>query len=205
VTPTTIRPDTARRHQDKYTNKNLLHKLALGRFHDALAAEIASLSPKSILDFGCGEGFLVERLRERGVAMPGYVGVDLRSEAVQLARERNPDMEFRTVDIFEWPRREVRFDLVIASEVLEHLYEPERYLERLVQVSSRALLLTVPHEPWFRLLNLMRGRDILRLGNHPEHVQHWNPESFTRFVRGYASVVAVRSAFPFVILTAGRD
>ena len=59
----------------------------------------------------------------------------------------------------EMPFGDEQFDLVVASEVLEHLYEPERFLERLCRLSRGPVLLTVPHEPWFRLCNLLRGRD----------------------------------------------
>jgi len=47
---------------------------------------------------------------------------------------------------------------VIALEVLEHLFEPGPALRRLVTMTHGALVLTVPHEPWFQLANLARGR-----------------------------------------------
>ena len=90
----------------------------------------------------------------------------------------------------------------MALEVLEHLFEPAPVLRRLVSLTRGALVLTVPHEPWFQLANLARGRDLIRLGNHPEHVQHWNTRSFTEFVSEYADVVSVRRRFPFIIMTA---
>lgn len=202
VEATTIRHDTAARHRRKYADANPIHRLTLGRFHDALAAELGALTPQSILDFGCGEGFLVDRLLDRGVALDGYVGVDLRQDAIAEARARHPGRAFLVEDVFRWPRDGRRFELVLASQVLEHLFRPERYLKRLAELSSRRLLLTVPLEPWFQLMNLARGRDFIRLGNHPEHINHWNEETFAAFVAPWATVVRVWTVFPFVFVRA---
>lgn len=155
-----------------------------------------------MLDFGCGEGFLLDKMAARDVAMHGYTGLDLRADAIDAARDRWPRADFRVADLFEWPEAGRTFDMVLALEVLEHLPSPERFMARLAELSGSTLLLTVPHEPWFQLANLARGRDLIRLGNHPEHINHWNPKTFADFVADYADVVSVRSVFPFVVLTA---
>lgn len=155
-----------------------------------------------MLDFGCGEGFVVDELAERGVELAGYEGVDLREDALEAARARLPDHAFTCANLFdEWFDKK-RYDLVMSLEVLEHLFEPEKALKRLVSLSSGKLLLTVPNEPWFQLSNLARGRDFIRLGNHPEHINHWNAKTFAGFVEPYARVLEVKTRFPFVILLA---
>ena len=199
---TTIRDDTAQRHKNKYENQNPIHKLVLGRFHDAMAAAINDYSPANILDFGCGEGFLVDKMSERGCELPGYVGVDLREEAINEARTRNPTHDFECADIFQWPDDGRQFDLVIASEVLEHLIDPARFLDRLAALSTANLLLTVPHEPWFQISNLVRGRDLIRLGNHPEHINHWNTKTFAEFAAPFVNVEKAWTVFPFVFVSA---
>lgn len=176
--------------------------MSLGAFHDQLAETISACAPQSLLDFGCGEALLLDRLIARGVALEGYLGVDLRAEAIAEARARHPRLAFREADIFSLPPDGQRFDLVLASQVLEHLPSPARFLERLAALCSGRLLLTVPHEPWFRLANFARGRDILRFGNHPEHVNHWDPQSFAAFVDPFAEVERCWTSFPFVLLLA---
>ena len=199
---TTIRTDTAERHRGKYANTNPLHRLALGRFHDDMAETIRALKPASVLDFGCGEGFLLDKMAERGVDVPGYVGIDLRTDAIEEAARRHPSADFVLADIFDWPAQARKFDLVIASQVMEHLFEPARFLPRLGALASAHVLLTVPHEPWFQLMNLARGRDLIRLGNHPEHVNHWNVETFSAFVGEALDVERAWKAFPFVFVLA---
>jgi len=197
----TIRPDTAKRHEAKYRNGNRLHRQTLNRFFDRVSSEIAALKFSSILDFGCGEAFFWEEVKSRMDVPAEVVGIDLRSQALEKAKLSHPEFMFMQQDILSWePDR--KFDLVIASQVLEHLVEPGRFLKRLCEVSHRHLLLSVPWEPLFRLCNLARGRDLGRLGNHPEHVNHWGQRSFERFVSRYARVERSITCFPFLIIVA---
>jgi SAM-dependent methyltransferase len=200
---TTIRDDTAKRHIHKYNNKNFFHRFALGKYFDVVTSEINTLNPASILEFGCGEGLLLDRLAEHGANMANYTGVDIREDAIQFAKSRNPEAHFVCADIFNWPPADEKYDLVMACQVFEHLPDPRPYLTRLLRLSRGPVLLTVPHEPWFRLLNLARGRDLARLGNHPEHVNQWGLKSFVTFISAQAWVVHAHSCFPFIILLCG--
>lgn len=201
---TTIRDDTAQRHIHKYNNKNFFHQLALGKYFEVVASEISAINPGSVLEFGCGEGLLAEQLIQRGAKLGKYTGVDIRHEAIEFAKSRNPGVNFVSADIFSWPPAGEKYDLVMACQVFEHLPDPRPFLDRLLRLTRGPVLLTVPHEPWFRLLNLARGRDLMRLGNHPEHVNQWNLKSFTGFVSEQATVMHAYSSFPFVILLCGQ-
>jgi hypothetical protein len=83
--------------------------------------------------------------------------------------------------------------------VLEHLEDPAAAISELARVSRGDVVLSVPHEPWFRLGSLLRGKYVSRLGNHPEHVQHWRPRTFERFLTPQVEVVSVGTAFPWLI------
>ena len=89
-------------------------------------------------------------------------------------------------------------------EVLEHLSDPAAGLRELARVSSRHLLLSVPHEPFFRGSNLLTGRYLSALGNTPGHVQHWTGAGFQRFVSRAANVRAVASPYPWTIIWATK-
>lgn len=138
----------------------------------------------------------------REIQLPDYQGIDLRADAVSAARLRWPKHKFTHANLFDSAYDDKTYHTVMALEVLEHVFEPEKVLQRLVALSEQNLLLTVPNEPWFQLINLARGRDFIRLGNHPEHINHWNAKTFADFVSPFAEVVGVKTRFPFVILTA---
>ena len=57
------------------------------------------------------------------------------------------------------------YDRVICCEVLEHLDDPGRALDQIVAQRPRRVILSVPHEPFFMLSNLARGKNVTRLGN----------------------------------------
>jgi SAM-dependent methyltransferase len=200
----TIRDDTSRRHRDKYANKNFIHQMTLGRFFDAVAGEIKALAPRRVMEFGCGEGLFLRELKARGVQFPELLGVDLRQDAIDYARTLHPDYRFECVDLFKMDATPGAYDLIICSQVLEHLPRPELFLKRLVEFKPRRLLLTVPWEPWFRLMNLARGRDLRHWGNHPEHINHWGPAAFREFAAAHCPVRSMRTSFPFIILMAGE-
>lgn len=202
MTQHTIRTETAKRHLHKYRNRNPLHRWTINRFFDALARELVAQKPASVLDFGCGEAFLLDELAQRCVSLPSYTGIDVRQDALESARARYPNKTFLCVDLFDPCLNDVPADLVLAVQVLEHLAEPNVVLERLTALEPRRLLITVPYEPWFRLCNLLRGRDLRRLGNHPEHIQHWSPNQFSRFVAPFLNVEKVETIFPFILLLA---
>lgn len=198
----TIRHDTAARHMHKYSNRNLFHRMILDRFFTSVSRKIRQIHPVNVFEFGCGEGLFLQELKKRGLEFDTFVGLDLRRDAVEIAKELHPEHSFVEADLLSWHYPEKSFDLVIASQVLEHLPQPGKFLERLVAYSSEYLLLTVPWEPWFRLMNLLRGRDVGRLGNHPEHINQWGMRQFESMVATYASIQETQTVFPFIIVIA---
>ncbi len=138
----TVRADTTARHIDKYESRNPVQRWLLERFHRHIRAWIDELRPVRVLDFGCGEGYFWEAMARLG-PIPDVVGLDVREDALQAARRRLPGLTFLRQDLFDFNPAE-RFDLVVASETLEHLYEPARVLAQLCRLSRGSVLLTVP-------------------------------------------------------------
>jgi 2-polyprenyl-3-methyl-5-hydroxy-6-metoxy-1,4-benzoquinol methylase len=94
------------------------------------------------------------------------------------------------------------YDLVICAEVLEHLDTPLRALDEMCRLSPRRLLLSVPHEPFIMLSNLARLKNVSRLGNDPEHVNHWGTRSFRRLLETRLEVARVTTSYPWVLALA---
>ncbi len=79
-----------------------------------------------VLDVGCGLGDLLASLSpSRGV------GLDVSPRMVALAKERHPSLELHAVDVERDPLPEGPFDVILLSDVLGHLDDIERALERL--------------------------------------------------------------------------
>jgi SAM-dependent methyltransferase len=179
----------------KYQSKNKFKQIALDLFFKALLG--LEIDIETALDAGCGEGFAAMNLLTKH-PQASLFGVDLSPEAVEQAKQIAPQMPTAVADVTKLPFPDKHFDMVVSLEVLEHLPQPEQAVAMYKRLSKRYLLLSVPNEPVFRTLRMLEGSDLLRWGDHPEHINHWNFFSFARFLeRQGLKVVGRRVPFPF--------
>ena len=119
-------------------------------------------------------------------------GLELDETALGMARVRCPGATLVRGDACALPFGDRSFDLVVCLEVLEHLPEPMRALRELRRVAGTGCLLSVPHEPFFRLGNLLRGKNVTRLGDPTDHVQHWGARGFAEFCGRELAIRTIR-------------
>ena len=90
-----------------------------------------------ILDIGCGGGILCEPLSRLG----GQVtGIDVSENAILSAKTHahnmGLDINYKCISIEDFNSKSYDFDLVIASEVIEHVSNRKHFLHMLKQISS---------------------------------------------------------------------
>src|ERR1035437_3886429 len=166
----------------KHTQRNPIQRLLLWNFFRNFANLTASKKVDSILDVGCGEGFTLNRLKEKGIGKK-LEGIEYLPAAIDLGKKTYPDIKITQGTIYELPYKDNSFDLVLCTEVLEHLDKPQDALKELVRVSKRYLVISVPNEPFFMLEQLIRGKNWSRFGNDIEHINHWIMFNFSKFVK----------------------
>lgn len=141
---------------------------------------IASLTKPSdvILDIGCGNGSILRYLR--GLGYRQLQGLEISSYAIQRLRGEGIEMHYGALPWIPLP--ESSFDVVIASEVLEHVIRRRRFLSemrRVLKPGGRALVF-VPD-------------DCLGPISEPEHVIKYNAQSLREFLQRYFSIIRVSS------------
>lgn len=128
------------------------------RRYDQISDVVQRLGPRKILDVGCGDGRLARAIRVHCSDVVIH-GCDL--SAVALARSEGLDRQYVVdLDGGVLPEPSGSFDLVIASEVIEHLIQPDRVLSELTRVLRPGghILLTVPNVAFWRFrVQALRG------------------------------------------------
>jgi 2-polyprenyl-3-methyl-5-hydroxy-6-metoxy-1,4-benzoquinol methylase len=192
---------------DKYGSTNPLVRRMMDGFERTLEELFTAADPRSLLDVGCGEGVLVHQWAQR-LGEARVVGIDLEEPSIQAGWEQRqtPNLEYRVMRagradrVENLPFSDDEFDLVTAIEVLEHVPDPEHTLSEMARCGQRHLLVSVPREPLWRMLNMARGAYWTSLGNTPGHLNHWSKRSFVQLLSRYGEVAEARSPFPWTML-----
>ncbi|MCC6949660.1 MAG: bifunctional 2-polyprenyl-6-hydroxyphenol methylase/3-demethylubiquinol 3-O-methyltransferase UbiG [Bradyrhizobiaceae bacterium] len=89
------------------------------------------LADLRILDVGCGGGVLAEPLARLGARVTGIDPAEENVAAARLHAEKGGlAIDYRTATIEEIAAAGERFDIVVASEVVEHVADLDLFVER---------------------------------------------------------------------------
>jgi len=198
VTPTEPMPTAEDYSHLSQTGQGLVVK-----FRTRVVELVAAEKPARVLEVGCGQGWLLKLIAE---ALPDAElhGLDIRADVVEYAQALVPGASVVLGDGQRLPYEDGSFDIVVCSEVLEHVNDPAAVLAEIDRVGRGVAVLSVPHEPWFWAANLLRGKHLATLGNCAGHIHHWTRGGFARLLRAHYATVAVESSFPWLIASVRR-
>ncbi len=187
---------------DKYGSRNPVVRWLMRGFEQSLEGLVARVGPRTIHEVGCGEGYWVLRWSRRGLHARGC---DFSTQAIALARDNAVSAGvsaelFQVQSIYDVEADRDSADLVVCCEVLEHLEDPQAALRALQGIVTGHLIVSVPREPLWRMLNLARGKYVRALGNTPGHIQHWSSADFVRLLSQHFKVDEVRTPLPWTML-----
>lgn len=189
---------------NKYGTSNIVYRRLIANFERHLLALLTQSVPRSMLEVGCGEGHWIAQIGER---MPEIelVGLDIGIEVLQEARQASPSAQFLQGSALGLPFASNSFDHVLATEVLEHLPDPAAAVAELARITRRHCVISVPYEPFWRLLNMARLHYLSAWGNTPGHIQHFNPRALQKLVSAHFTILSRQIAFPWILLLAEKQ
>lgn len=191
-------------HHEKYDSKNPIAQKLIRQFMAGIGdlSGLIQHDVKSITECGCGQGHVNQEL-ERLFPHARVRGLDINTTDLEIARANrlSPKTELYEKSIYDIGAHE-QADLVVCCEVLEHLDDPALALEKMSQLNAGSYLFSVPREPLWRMLNMLRGKYWRDWGNTPDHCNHWSARSFQKFVKTRLKVIEVRQPLPWTMLLA---
>lgn len=190
-------------YYNKHSSKNPIARYLTGNFYKSLLQLARESNCVNVHEVGCGEGYLSFLLSQNGFNVRG---TDLSSEIIQTARDfstkMNFNLEFNVSDIQDLNSEKDSSDLIVCCEVLEHLKDPNLAIKTLKKITKKAIILSVPREPLWRILNIARFQYLTTLGNTPGHIQHWSQRSFLSLVDEHFEIKKMLSPVPWTMVLA---
>jgi 2-polyprenyl-3-methyl-5-hydroxy-6-metoxy-1,4-benzoquinol methylase len=127
-----------------------------------------------VLDVGCGNGYWSGLFADKGCVV---VGIDPSASGIEVARETYPTARFQRAEVTEDLLErlgEQPFDVIVSTEVIEHLYDPPLFARACFEslAPGGRLVLSTPYHGRLKDIalavsgHLERHHDALRVGGH---------------------------------------
>ncbi|OGD86268.1 hypothetical protein A2164_03785 [Candidatus Curtissbacteria bacterium RBG_13_35_7] len=139
-----------------YDKKSISYNIKKKRLNKIL--ELAfPVKGKLVLDIGCSTGYLGSILQKKGAKV---FGIDISKNAVKEARKQLFSAQELDLNEQKLPFKKNYFDLIIASEIIEHLFEPEKILKeihRILKINGYLLITTPNFLYWGHRIQFLKG------------------------------------------------
>lgn len=144
------------------------------------------LGARKVLDLGCGNGNMTAVLARAGFEV---TGCDADAQGIEIAQKTYPSVNFRRVGVYDAPDElgSHNFDIVVSTEVVEHLFAP-RMLPRFAHSVLRPnghLLISTPYHGYAKNLTMAL---LNKWDNHHDplwdggHIKFWSPRTLTKLL-----------------------
>ena len=186
---------------EKYQSGNFISKYLVKKFMNSIIDLVRQTNVHNVNEIGCGEGQLIGALASLGYSANGYdICQDSLDTAIRETERFGLNITYKLKSVYDLDVNSDTSELVLCCEVLEHLDDPQKALSIIEKLSNPYFIVSVPREPIWSLLNMIRGKYLKSFGNTPGHIQRWSKKSFIDLVSKYATIIEIRSPLPWTIL-----
>lgn len=138
---------------------------------------------KSVLDIGCGSAFKLIKY----FGNEKLTGLELEPN-LTFIKEKYPDKDFRESNFNK--NLEGQFDLIICSDVIEHLLDPDELLNFISKIDFKALVISTPERNIIQQLQKSFGWEVNIKGppHNKMHVREWTGNEFKNYIENYFKI-----------------
>jgi 2-polyprenyl-3-methyl-5-hydroxy-6-metoxy-1,4-benzoquinol methylase len=178
-----------KQYWDERWNRNRVPNRWQLRRAEKILTLIHSLIPNhpKILDIGCGTGWFAGQLSQVGET----TGIDLSETAIRLANLQFPHVRFIPGNLYEIPLLPEEFDIVVAQEVIAHVEDQFKFLERVAYTLK---------PKGFMIVTTVNKFVIERTPQAPdprEHIKQWlSMKAFKHLLAPYFDMIAATTVIP---------
>lgn len=128
----------------RFYNSNAAQFGLGGDRREKIFQTLSKFSGLKVLEVGCWNGMVGGEVRKNNNFVVGW---DISRKALVKAKKVLNETATVDLDSDQWPSAKNNFGLIICSEVLEHLFDPEKVLTKLKKYMKRGghILLTTPN------------------------------------------------------------
>jgi ubiquinone/menaquinone biosynthesis C-methylase UbiE len=163
-----------------YNSPNKLVRFVHVNRLESIVKSIPENKRLKILDAGCGEGHLIAKMYENNKENL-YFGADITDIAADKAKSRCPYAKITLCNLSKLPFEDNFFDIVVCTEVLEHIYDFKDVAEELKRVlkTNSYLIITFPNETLWTISRFFLGRKPIKV---PDHINSFNPKKMKAII-----------------------
>lgn len=186
----------------KYEANNPISNFLVDNYFKSVHRLIDKIQVSSAHEIGVGEGYSCQKIKKQ---FKRFSASEFVNKLVKNAKKKNPDIKIYQESVYDIKLDNNNVDLIILLEVLEHLDYPKMALKEIKRVTKNYLIIGVPREPMWRILNMCRLKYLNSLGNTPGHFNHWSKKSFIKYIElNFGEVIAVENPIPWTIILAKK-
>jgi ubiquinone/menaquinone biosynthesis C-methylase UbiE len=163
-----------------YNSSNPIERWIWKQKKDYMKKTINSLPIKNIIDFGCGDGGILNIIKDD----LNYVGIDISPTQIRLAKKQTKKLNKKNVslqvgNVLELNFDDNSFDAAMACDVVEHVLSVKKIFEQLRRVVKKNgyILISIPNE---KLWEIARGILLKFPLRSPDHISAIFPSDIYR-------------------------
>lgn len=167
-----------------------------------------------ILDVGVGDGVYEGMLSKDALTKADFYGVDISRNQLERAGKYLKEAKVVDFDKGNLPYKDNFFDIIIASEIFEHLFYPEKLAKEVYRLTKRngLMILTYPNSGALQIRMSMfftGSSPLINYSRNKEHIRFFNkkditamfPEAYKEKFQGLVSLFFDKWNFPVKIYT----